>query len=295
MKRILISGATGLIGSALDTSFVRDGHTVIRLTRSPTDPRDKTWDPAGGELDPAVLDGIDVVVHLAGESIASHRWSAEQKRRIIDSRVRSTRLLRKTIEQRSERPAAFVTSSAIGYYGDRGDETLTESSAPGAGFLPEVCVAWENEAKNDATRTATVRTGLVLTPKGGALQRMLMPAKLGLGGRAGSGRQWWSWITVDDVVGIYKHLALHSSIDGPVNATAPEPVRNKEFAKELGRVLHRPAFLPLPKFAIKAALGEMGESLLFDSDRVLPERIGPDGYEFKHRTLAPALRDLLGR
>lgn len=292
-KRILISGATGLIGSALDTALVRDGHTVIRLTRRLTDPRDKRWDPAAGELDPTVLEGVDAVIHLAGEPIASHRWSDAQRRRILDSRVQSTRLLRTAIEARTDRPAVLVSSSAIGYYGDRGDEVLTESSPPGEGFLPSVCIAWEDEAKTDATRVAMVRTGLVLTPEGGALKQMLLPAKLGLGGPAGSGRQWWSWITLDDVVALYAHLALSSQLDGPVNATAPNPVRQRDFAKELGRVLRRPAFLPLPRAAIRIALGEMGDTLLFDSDRALPERATADGFAFGHSDLGAALRHVL--
>ncbi len=293
VKRFLISGATGLIGSALDRALMQDGHTVIRLTRSPSDPRDKSWDPMAGELDPSALDGVDVVIHLAGESIGAGRWSAEQKQKIIESRVRATRLLRQAIDARTERPEAFVCASAIGYYGDRGDETLTESSPPGDGFLPEVCKAWESEARTDATRSVSVRTGLVLTPKGGALQRMLLPAKLGLGGPIGNGRQWWSWVTLGDVVRTYVHAALQTSIEGPVNATAPQAVRQKEFAKVLGRVLRRPSFVPLPRFAVSVAFGEMGQQLLFDSDRVIPERLLGDGFTFEHATLEPALRSIL--
>ncbi|MGH2760132.1 MAG: TIGR01777 family oxidoreductase, partial [Actinomycetota bacterium] len=268
-------------------------HTVVRLTRSPKQPRDRRWDPASGEIDATALDGVDAVVHLAGESIGSHRWSAEQKRRILDSRVRSTGLLRRAIEDRTDRPAVFVSASAIGYYGDRGDEELDESAPPGDGFLSQVCVAWENEARTDATRSVMVRTGLVMTPKGGAMQRMLLPAKLGLSGPIGNGRQWWSWITLSDLVGVYRHLALNSSLEGAVNAAAPNPVRQKEFARELGRVLHRPAFVPLPRLAIKAVLGEMGDALLFDSDRLSSDRIRDDGFAFRHPELAPALHHLL--
>lgn len=293
--RVLVSGATGLIGSALDKALAADGHAVVRLTRSPPGPREKRWHPDNGELDASALDGVDAVVHLAGESIGSHRWSAAQRRRIMDSRVRSTGLLRRAIEDRSDRPAVFVSASAIGYYGDRGDEELTESSPPGDGFLSQVCVAWESEARTGATRSVMVRTGLVMTPEGGALQRMLLPAKLGLGGPIGNGFQWWSWITLDDVVGIYRHLAIDSSLDGPVNAAAPNPVRQREFAHELGNVLGRPSFVPLPKLAIKAALGEMGETLLCDSDRVVSDRIRNDGYRFRHTDLADALRDILER
>ena len=292
--RVLISGATGLIGTALGKSLTEDGHTVVRLTRSPRSPDDRGWDPVGGEMDRTALDRVDAVIHLAGESIGSHRWSEKQRRRIMDSRVLSTRLLRTAIEERSDRPKSFVSASAMGYYGDRGDEELTESSPPGRGFLSEVCIAWETEARTDATRCAMVRTGLVVTPKGGALQRMLLPARLGLAGPIGNGRQWWSWITLDDVVGIYRHLALDSALEGPVNAAAPKPVRQKEFARELGRVLHRPAFIPLPRLAIKAVLGEMGENLLFDSDRLRSERIAGDGYAFRHAQLSTALDHLLG-
>ncbi len=293
--RILISGATGLIGTALDRALTRDGHTVVRLTRSPKEPRDKRWDPEAGGIDATALDGVDAVVHLAGESIGSHRWSDEQRRRIMDSRVLSTGLLRRTIEGRSDRPAVLVSASAMGYYGDRGDEELTESSPPGDGFLSQVSIAWENEARTDVTRTVMVRSGLVLTPKGGALQRMLLPAKLGLGGPIGNGRQWWSWISLDDVVGIYRHLALESSHDGPVNAAAPKPVRQKEFARELGKVLRRPSFMPLPRIAVRAMLGEMGETLLFDSDKMRADRITNDGYAFAHADLGTALRGILGR
>jgi uncharacterized protein (TIGR01777 family) len=292
-KRILISGATGLIGSALDRSLVADGHTVVRLTRNPSDPRDKRWDPMNDELDASALDGVDAVIHLAGESIASGRWSDTQKRKLLDSRVRGTRLLRQVIEARSDRPSVFVSASAIGYYGTRGDETLVETSPPGEGFLPDLCVAWEREARTDATRCVSIRTGLVLTKQGGALQRMLLPAKLGLGGPIGSGRQWWSWVTLEDIVATYKHAALVSNADGPLNGTAPHPVRQKELAKTLGSILKRPSFVPLPRFAISAALGEMGEHLLFDSAKVIPERLASDGFTWMHPTLEDALRAVL--
>lgn len=291
--RVLISGATGLIGSALDAALTQDGHTVVRLTRSPNSPRDRRWDPMSDQLDRSALDGVDAVVHLAGESIGSHRWSDAQRERIIQSRVRSTRLLRTAIEERSDRPAVFVSASAMGYYGDRDDEVLTEDSPPGEGFLSQVCIAWETEARTDATRSVMVRTGLVLTRHGGALQRMLLPAKLGLSGPIGDGRQWWSWITLDDVVGIYRHLALASSLEGPVNAAAPNPVRQKDFATALGRLLRRPSFVPLPRFAVKIALGEMGETLLFDSDRLDATRIATDGYNFAQPTLDSGLRAAL--
>jgi uncharacterized protein (TIGR01777 family) len=290
MKRILISGATGLVGAALSRSLAAAGHTVVRLTRRPTDPRDKGWDPMEDVIDPTALDGVDAVINLAGESIASHRWSAEQKHRIRSSRIRGTRLLREEIERRTEPVSAFVSASAIGYYGDRGDEELDETSEPGSGFLPELCVAWEAESRTDATRCVSVRTGLVLSRDGGALQRMLLPSKLGLGGPIGGGRQWWSWITLDDIVGIYGHAALSSTASGPVNGTAPEPVRQRDFAKTLGEVLHRPSFMPLPKAAVKLALGEMGEHLLFDSARLRPARLRSDGYRWTHAELASALR-----
>ena len=293
MKRILISGATGFIGTTLVRHLAAQGHTPIRLTRSPKEPTDIAWDPAKGELADSALDGVDVVYNLAGESIGARRWSDEQKRRIIDSRVNATTLLRGAIEARADKPEAFVSASAIGFYGDRGDEVLTETSHAGEGFLPEVCRQWEAAAATDATRSVSVRTGLVMDKRGGALQRMLTPARLGLAGPIGNGQSWWSWITLNDMVRIYAHVGLNSQMAGAVNASGPNPVRNKEFMKALGRALHRPAVLPLPRFAIKAALGEMGDHLLFDSDRVLPERLTGDGFAFEDAELDPALSRVL--
>ena len=296
--KILLTGSSGLLGSALTPSLRASGHTVTRLVRPGTrpGPGQIVWDPAAGRLDPASIDGFDAVVHLAGENIAGARWTEERKRLLRDSRVRSTRLLAETLGKLSRAPLVLLSASAIGYYGDRGDEVLTEASAPGSGFLADVCRAWEDAAKpaSDAgIRVVNLRFSVVLSAAGGALAKMLPPFKAGLGGPVGSGRQHMSWIALNDVVGAIQHALLTGSLAGPVNVVAPEPATNREFARTLGRVLRRPAFLPLPLFAVRFLFGEMGNDLLLASARVAPSRLEDSGYRFLYPELEGALRHVL--
>lgn len=300
--KILITGATGLIGRKLCGSLSGDGHKVVALSRSP----EKTgglaadevlkWEPISGPPPSQALDRIDVVVHLAGEPIADHRWTDEQKKRIRDSRVLSTRNLVEGLRSADSKPSALISGSAIGFYGDRGDELLEETAAMGRGFMSEVCRDWENEAavaSGLGIRVVQVRTGVVLSTEGGAFKKMLPPFKLGVGGPLGSGKQWFPWIHISDIVGIFRHAIDNGSMKGPVNGVAPEPVTNAEFTKQLGRALHRPAFLPVPEFALRALLGEMAD-VLFGSQRVVPKAAVEAGYEFQYPLLARALEDLFG-
>jgi hypothetical protein len=297
--QVAVTGSTGLIGTALCAALRVGGARVIRLVRSPGGGADEVvWDPAAGTLDAERLRGVDAVVHLAGEPIGSRRWSDEQKRRIRDSRVASTRLLVETLAGMREGPRVLVCSSAVGFYGDRGPQLLTEDSPPGADFLARVCVAWEaaaDPAREAGLRVVHLRTGVVLDPAGGALAKMLPLYRLGLGGRMGDGRQYLSWLTRDEAVGIITHALGSDELAGPVNAVAPNPVTNAEFTAVLGRVLGRPAVMTVPRFGPRLLLGEMAEALLFASQRVLPQRLTADGYGFRAPLLEPALRDLLGR
>lgn len=297
--KILVSGASGLIGSALVSYLTASGNEVSRLVRSSADAgRDRiAWDPAAGVLDPESLEGFDAVLHLAGENIAAGRWTAERKRRILESRSRGTRLLANTLSRLDEPPNVLVSASAIGYYGDRGPEVLNEDSKSGRGFLPQVCVAWE-EATQPATekgiRVVNPRIGIVLSALGGALARMLVPFRMGVGGKIGSGSQYMSWITLEDLVGVICHCIENDSQRGPVNAVAPEPVTNLEFTKTLGRVLSRPTIFPLPGFAARLFLGEMANELLLAGARVKPNRLLAAGFQYKHIDLEEALRHILG-
>lgn len=299
-QRFVISGASGFIASALIPFLTTGGHRIDRLVRSRPEPgsTDIHWDITRGEIDAEALEGADVVIHFAGEPIASGRWTPEVKERIRASRVDGTTLLARTLAGLRKPPRVLLSASAIGYYGDRGDEDLTEDAPPGDGFLPDVCVAWEastEAAEHAGIRVVHMRTGIVLSPAGGALAKMLLPFKLGAGGRIGTGRQYMSWISMDDHIGAIHHLALGSELSGPVNMTAPKPVRNTEFAKTLASALRRPAVVPLPAFAVKLAFGEMGEHLLLDSARVLPSRLEQDGFTFLAPDLRSALRAELGR
>jgi hypothetical protein len=255
-----------------------------------------TWDPER-PLAPEAVSGFDAVIHLAGESIVG-RWTAAKKAKIRNSRVHGTLNLSSALARAEERPKVFVCGSAIGYYGNRGDEFLSEQSAPGTGFLAQVCQEWE-EATMPAVqadiRTAHIRTGVVLSPKGGALGAMLLPFKLGMGGRVGDGRQWMSWINVQDMVGAIHHILKNDLLQGPVNMVAPRPVRNEEFVKTLADVLSRPAIFPMPAFAVKAVFGQMGEELLLSSAKVEPSKLISSGYPFRHRDLRTSLEALLGR
>jgi uncharacterized protein (TIGR01777 family) len=301
--RIVVSGSSGLVGSALVPRLRREGHEVVRLVRAaPTGADEVRWDPAGGSLDAAALQAggpIDGIVHLAGEGIGDKRWTAEQKQKILDSRVKGTRLLAETAASLDPRPTVFVSGSAIGYYGLRGDEILDESSSAGTGFLADVARQWE-EATAPATaagiRTVLVRTGIVLAPKGGALGRMLPLLKVGLGGKLGSGRQWWSWISLEDEVRLILHALTTESLSGPVNATAPQPATNAEITRIAAKVLGRPAVLPVPKFALGLVLGsELAEEVALAGQRVLPKAAEASGFTFSHPDAESAFRAILGK
>ena len=297
---VVISGSSGLIGRALASSLLADGHRVLRLRRGGiTDGDDVGWNPEAGRIDAPALEGVDAVVHLAGEGIGEHKWTDEQKRRIRDSRVRGTAVIAAAVASRERKPHVFVSASAIGYYGNRGDEVLTEESAPGDDFLAGVCTAWEAETKpaaDSGVRTVNTRTGVVLAAHGGALQRMLLPFKLGVGGKQGSGKQWMSWIALDDVVGSIRHAIEQPLVRGPINLTAPNPARNEEFAATLGRVLHRPTVLPTPLLPLRLRFGsELVETLLLFSQRVQPAKLETTGYEFRYAALEPALQAIVRR
>ncbi len=300
---VAVTGSTGLVGAALTVALARGGHRVVRLVRSGTAtqaPGEHTvrWDPDRGTIDAAGLEGVDAVVHLAGESIASGRWTAAKRRRIRDSRVGATRVLAEALAGLERPPATLVAASAVGYYGDRGDEVLREESPPGGGFLADVCREWEAAAAPAARRGLRVvhmRIGMVLAATGGALAALLPPFRLGLGGPVGSGRQWMSWISLDDLVRAILHALATASLAGPINAVAPAPVTNREFARTLGRVLRRPAVLPLPAGAARLLLGRMADELLLASARVVPARLEAAGFTFGDATLERALRRLLAR
>jgi len=297
---VAVTGASGLIGSALMASLAADGHRGIRMVRREPRPGEDaiSWDPAAGTIDAASLEGIDAVVHLAGEGIAAGRWTKAQKARILDSRVDGTTLLATTLAGLDRPPSVLLSGSAIGYYGERGDDEITEADGPGDIFLSEVCVDWEAAAApavDAGIRVAFLRTGIVLDPTGGALAKTLPLFRLGLGGRLGSGRQWWSWISADDEVGAIRFLLDHD-ISGPVNLTAPNPVTNAEFTTTLGRVLKRPTILPVPAFGPKLLLGpELADQLLFTSARVLPEVLTSAGFTFATPDLAAGLTKVLGK
>ncbi len=295
ISRILVSGVSGPIGAALLPSLRTNGCSVVRLVRGSATGEDQiAWDPSV-PLTPETVSGFDAVIHLAGESIFG-RWTAGKKSKIRDSRVVGTFNLASALAQAEDKPRVFVCGSAIGYYGNRGDELLREESAPGTGFLAEVCQDWE-EATTPAVqadiRTAHIRTGIVLSRKGGALGAMLTPFKLGLGGRLGDGQQWMSWIDVRDMVGAIHHILKNDLIQGPVNLVAPKPVRNVEFVKTLANVLTRPAIFPLPAFAVKLALGEMGEELLLASQKVGASKLISSGYPFRYRDLRASLESVM--
>jgi hypothetical protein len=276
------------------------GHEVVRLVRRTPAPGEKAvlWDPEKGKVDVAGLEGQDAVVHLAGENIASGRWTAGRKAAIRDSRLNGTRLLCEALAGLARPPKTLVCASAIGYYGDRGAEVLTEESPPGAGFLPGVCREWEaasGPAARKGIRVVLLRIGVVLSPKGGALSRMLPPFRAGLGGVIGNGRQYVSWVALDDLVGIVLHALRSGELRGPVNAVAPVPVTNRELTEALGKVLSRPTLLPVPAFALRLAVGEMADALLLASARVVPRRLEETGYRFRFPELPAALRHLLGK
>ena len=288
--KTVVTGSSGLVGSPLIPLLLRNGHDVGRLQRP------SQWNPEIGFLNAAAFTDADVVVHLAGESIAAGRWTAARKSRIRESRVNGTRLIAETISRMRRPPEVFVSASAIGYYGDRGDETLREDSPPGSGFLADVCQEWEaatDAAVGKRIRVVHLRTGLVLSKEGGAMGKMLLPFQLGIGGKIGSGHQYWSWISLEDLCNAIVHCVSNTSLHGAVNMVSPLPVTNLEFTKALGRVLRRPTLFPLPAFAARAALGEMADALLLASARVEPTKLRNAGFVFKHSELEPTLRALL--
>ena len=294
--RILITGASGLIGRALQRSFAGIGYEMLLAGRGePKFPNQVKWDVETGFAEPGRLEGLDAVIHLAGENIGGGlRWTDAKKKAIKDSRVLGTRSVVDAITGLKERPGVFISGSAIGLYGDRGDEQLTEDSQPGSTFLSEVCKEWEAEsmrAEDSGISTVLLRTGIVLSKDGGALATMQTPFKMGVGGVVGSGNQWMSWISLDDVVGIVNFTLEREHFRGVVNMVSPNPVTNKEFTAALGEVLHRPTILPLPQFAVKMVFGEMGDALLLDSTRVIPKRLEEAGYEFRYPYLKPALEN----
>jgi uncharacterized protein (TIGR01777 family) len=296
--RIAVTGASGLIGSALVPALRAGGHEVLRLVRREARGADEVrWNPAAKTIEAARLEGLDAVVHLSGENIADGRWTDVKKARLRSSRVDSTRFLSETLASLARKPSVLVSASALGYYGDRGDAWLAENALPATDFFGELSVEWEAAAAHAAhagIRVVHPRTGIVLSPAGGALAKMLPPFKLGIGGVVGSGRQYFSWIALDDVVGVIHHLLARSDLAGPVNVNAPEPVTNAELTKTLGRVLGRPTFVPVPAFALRIAFGEVADALLA-STRMRPERLMETGYRFRYPELEAALRDLLGR
>jgi hypothetical protein len=295
MHRILVSGASGLIGSALVRSLESHRYEVARLVRRDTKgPKDVQWDPMR-EIPPQLVSGFDAVIHLSGENIAG-RWTEAKKRRIRDSRIVSTQNLSQALTSAKKKPGVFICASAIGYYGNRGDEILTEDSPSGRGFLAEVSREWEsaaNPAADAGIRTVNLRTGIVLSAEGGALKQMLLPFRLGLGGRVGNGRQWWSWIHIDDFLAAVRQIADDLSLNGPVNMTAPNPVTSADFAKTLAKTLKRPAVLPLPASAAKLVFGEFADEGLLASARVEPKKLLESGFKFRYSELAAALSELL--
>jgi uncharacterized protein len=291
--KILITGASGLIGTALQRSLRAKGHELLLATRGEAKGEEQVqWSIDDGFTELGRLEGIDAVVHLAGESVNGLRWTEEKKKAIRDSRVIGTRNLVNALSRLRERPNVLVSASAIGFYGERGDEELTESSAAGDDFLAEVSKVWESEARRaeDAgIRTVLLRTGIVLSKEGGALGTMLLPFKLGVGGIIGSGKQWMSWISLDDHIAVIEHAIENESVRGALNSVSPHPVRNEEFTKAMGEVLYRPTFLPLPEFIVSMALGEMGDALLLTSTKVLPKRLENAGFKFRYPELRKAL------
>lgn len=296
MIRALVTGASGLIGKALISSFAPQNTRVVRLVRGTAKGADEgTWNPLA-PVPPALVSAFDAVIHLAGETVMG-RWTHEKMSNIRDSRVQGTRNLAAALVQSEAKPRVFICASAIGFYGNRGDEILGEKSPMGRGFLPEVCGEWEDATRTAVTagiRTVNIRIGLVLSPQGGALGSMLTPFKLGLGGRVGSGQQWWSWIHIDDIIGAIHHAIRTESLTGPVNLVGPNAVRNVEFTKVLASVLKRPAIFPVPAFALRLAFGEQAaDEMLLASLRVQPGKLGSSGYAFRFPALRPALENLV--
>jgi uncharacterized protein (TIGR01777 family) len=294
--KVLIAGASGLVGSALVPLLKAEGAEVTRLVRSAAKSGEIEWHPDRGSIDAPALEGFDAVINLAGDGIANGRWIAEKKRRILDSRVNGTRLLSETMAKLSRKPATFINASAVGFYGSRGDELVDEDSGPGEGFLASVCRQWESAtapAGQAGIRVVKLRLGVILTKNGGIMGSMLRPFKLGLGGKVGSGKQIISWVAMDDVVGAINFILHHESLRGPINAVAPHPVTNEEFTKTLGRVLSRPTFMAMPAFAAKLAFGEMADEMMLSSTRVAGKVLNDAGFKFQFPELEGAVRAML--
>ena len=295
--KIVVSGATGLVGSNLVAHLKSSGHQVFKLVRSNQRDDDIPWTPYEKRVDKKSLQGAEAVVHLSGENIAS-RWTKAKKRRIRESRLLTTTFLCETLAELKQPPKVLVCASAVGFYGDRGDEVVDENSNPGSDFLADVCQEWEaatESATAGGIRVVNLRIGVILSPAGGALAKMLLPFKMGAGGVMGSGNQYWSWISIDDVAGAILHTITTQSLKGPVNAVSPNPVTNREFTKILGHVLSRPTIFPMPAFAARLVFGEMGDALLLASTRVKPAKLLESGFQFQNQDLENALRHLLGK
>lgn len=295
--RVLIAGASGLVGSALIPALEAEGADVTRLVRASAGAGEIEWHPNIDQIDGTQLEGFDAVINLAGENIAAGRWTDEQKRKIRDSRVNGTRLLSEAIARLKQRPGVFLCASATGIYGDRGDEILDEQSESGGGFLAGVCREWETAtepAVQAGVRTVTLRFGPILAREGGMLAKLLTPFKMGMGGKVGSGKQYISWVAIDDVVNAIKLALNDASLRGPLNIVSPNPVTNEVFTKTLGHVLSRPTALAMPAFAVRLAFGEMADEMLLTSQRVIPKKLNNAGYEFLQPELEGALRKHLG-
>jgi len=295
--KVLIAGASGLVGSALIPALEAEGATVTRLVRTPAGAGEVEWHPNHDQIDAAALEGFEAIINLAGENIAAGRWTDEQKRKIHDSRVNGTHLLSEAIAKLKQKPKVFLCASATGIYGDRGDETLDEQSDSGGGFLAGVCREWEQAttpAVEAGVRTVNLRFGPILAREGGMLAKLLTPFKMGMGGRVGSGKQYISWVAIDDVVGAVKLALKDESIRGALNVVSPHPVTNEEFTKTLGHVLSRPTALAMPAFAVRLAFGEMADEMLLTSQRAIPKRLNDAGYEFEFPELEGALKKHLG-
>ncbi|QDT21238.1 TIGR01777 family oxidoreductase [Gimesia chilikensis] len=298
--KVLISGSSGLVGSALCQRLEAEPDCeIVRLVRKQSPDTQQTsvvWNPAEGQLEPQAFDGVDTVVHLGGVNIAGKRWSPEVKQKIFNSRFQSTSLLASQLATLEQKPTVFLCASAVGFYGDRGEERLDESSPRGEGFLADVCQAWEQAtlpAQDAGIRVVNMRFGMILDRKGGALGQMLTPFKMGVGGRLGSGKQYWSWIALPDVINALQFCLNHSELAGPVNFVAPDEVTNLEFTKTLGKVLSRPTCLPVPAWGVKTAFGEMGQELMLTSARVVPKKLNEAGFQFQYPQLEDAFRSVL--
>ena len=294
--KVLITGSSGLIVSALTESLEANGHEVIRLLRKKLDDKSPAWDPENSVIDLGDVTGIDAVIHLAGENIAAGRWNAQKKERILSTRVKGTKLLAEFFAASDHKPRIIISASAVGIYGDRGEELVDETSEPGNGFLAGVCKQWEQAttpAVDAGIRVANVRFGMILSTSGGALKKMLGPFRMGLGGIIGNGKQYVSWVSIDDVVEMIQYIIMNDSMRGPINLVSPNAVSNREFTKTLGRVLHRPTIFPVPAFAARIAFGEMANELLLTSTRVQPTKLMDSDYKFRHAELGEALKHLL--